>query len=454
MKVSFHIHDRGRVKSFDAFTQKEIDDLVERLTSIIDGQQTQDDQEGHVFHGNQYVEVPVGPKPTSHTAKSVRAGVAQLLASGHSFSKEDLMKATGAKLEQQVANALWELRKTTPPGGLVIVKVGSEYKLQKQTQVPAPPPAPGPKPPVAAPPPPPPEPPKAPEPAPTPTPAPKAPPTPVPEAPRAPGATVKNGVESWTPMKNAKTAAALARTLGYVKHVDFGKMSPEIINAHMSSLGDHLQEFPRLKDRQDFAGSAQQYSKWLQERRKVQVREVFIKRYPHFQPPRTAAAEEQLNSWVERFAGKKLKAPGRAWAVAYSSPGQSAVCFNEKYAKGTGNEELQRSLKYSMQTKFHPPGCDTVKSIADHEYGHQLDYLLGLRNHPELKRIVAETSGNMLSHRKANIQEALSTYAATNDAEFIAEAWAESKNNPNPRPVAQKVAALIRSEYAKKFGTA
>jgi len=45
-------------------------------------------------------------------------------------------------------------------------------------------------------------------------------------------------------------------------------------------------------------------------------------------------------------------------------------------------------------------------------------------------------------HMKA-IESHVSAYAMENEAEFIAEAWTEFLNNPNPRPVAKSIGELI-----------
>ena len=39
----------------------------------------------------------------------------------------------------------------------------------------------------------------------------------------------------------------------------------------------------------------------------------------------------------------------------------------------------------------------------------------------------------------------LSRYANTNAKEFLAEAWAEYRNNPRPRPVAKEVGDIVMS---------
>ena len=45
----------------------------------------------------------------------------------------------------------------------------------------------------------------------------------------------------------------------------------------------------------------------------------------------------------------------------------------------------------------------------------------------------------------------LSGYANTNINEFIAEAWSEYQNNPNPRPLSKQVSERLFELYKEKF---
>jgi hypothetical protein len=97
---------------------------------------------------------------------------------------------------------------------------------------------------------------------------------------------------------------------------------------------------------------------------------------------------------------------------------------------------MTEALKNDVKSGWHPIGCDTVKSVFDHEMGHQLDYALGLARDSELTNYY-----NSLS--SSEIKTGLSSYALENKKEFIAEAYAEYLNNPEPRPIARTVGEII-----------
>ncbi|MDE5861969.1 MAG: hypothetical protein K2H28_07225 [Ruminococcus sp.] len=68
---------------------------------------------------------------------------------------------------------------------------------------------------------------------------------------------------------------------------------------------------------------------------------------------------------------------------------------------GRNSERFIEELKIKVKIKFPPQGCDTIKSVVDHEIGHQLDKLLGISEMQEIRALfdVMEISDfkNMLS---------------------------------------------------------
>ena len=108
-------------------------------------------------------------------------------------------------------------------------------------------------------------------------------------------------------------------------------------------------------------------------------------------------------------------------------------------------DEVTESLKMQVNGKWHPVGCDTVKAVFDHEFGHQLDSFLGIRNKKEMIEILEENkkeNGKFLSEYSI-----FNKLDEINIKETIAEGWSEYCNNPNPRELSQKVGKLIEREY-------
>ena len=273
----------------------------------------------------------------------------------------------------------------------------------------------------------------------------------------------KTNFVPYTPQKTVADAARFVVQSNYAAAANFGKMNIDVVNAQIESLSFHLQKFPELAAEQRNMGSIQVRAKDIVKAGKSSEKEWAKLAVKKIQPNLT---EEQLEKEVEAFLNRRHKlekTSGKTWAYsvgdAHTYDTQrdwKGVFFNEKYAADT--ELFQKTLDVSLAIKWHPVGCDTIKSVADHEYGHQMDNLLKLVDKtgvgtrgftdPRMQKIWEDASKD----GKAGMKELVSEYAAENKMEFIAECWAEYLNNPQPRSTALAMGWLIEDIYAEKFG--
>lgn len=235
--------------------------------------------------------------------------------------------------------------------------------------------------------------------------------------------------------RTAKEAAAWAVQNDLADHADYTGVKPEVANAFNRSLFDHLQEFPELRQNQKFVGSCQaQFARW----RELEVQrliDAMIQSNPHLPGVDWRAVAE---GYV-----KPRKVNGDTWAHSWREPKVSGIAVNRKW--GADLAAFRQSLQQAVAAGFHPVGCDTIRSVVDHELGHQLDSLLGLSGDADV--LMAYTEAKSRGTRRE-----VSGYADKNIREFIAECWAESLNNPEPREFARRIADLVRARYADRFG--
>ena len=250
----------------------------------------------------------------------------------------------------------------------------------------------------------------------------------------------------YAPAKTSKEAASWAVENDLVTHANYGKLHVEIANAQNESLHRHIEEFPALRANQQFAGSGQEFNKHRHEARRKAYVDLLITKH-NYEPTRAEAiADRQVT---------KPKVPGNCWAFAAQNPSVkegNGVAFNDKHtAKDLSN--LKAKMAYAVANQWSPQGCDTLKSVFDHEYGHQLDYLLGLRKNQAVINLRQQVYGSgTYAEQRKRMKEEVCEYANENIAEFIAECWSEANNNPNPRPAAVKLAEIVRAEYARQHG--
>jgi SPP1 gp7 family putative phage head morphogenesis protein len=237
----------------------------------------------------------------------------------------------------------------------------------------------------------------------------------------------------FEPQRTAKAAAKWAVEQNLADYADFTGAKPEVANAWVQGLHETLLEFPELRGLQKFTGTAQaQYRRWYE----FQIQRITQESIDQGFAPDLA---EQYAKWVVI----KPKVEGTAWAHSMDAPEVSGIAVNVKFAKDPA--AFNRDLVAMVQNGYHPPGCDTIKSVVDHELAHQLDDLLGLSKDPEIDALYTQLRDT------DKIGNEVSRYAAKDIHEFIAEAWAEFRNSASPRTAAATVGRVLGERYRSRF---
>lgn len=250
--------------------------------------------------------------------------------------------------------------------------------------------------------------------------------------------------KKFVPAKTVKEAEKFAIDNDLARVVKFGKLDVAIANEMNQSMLENIERMPALKGRMSFIGSAQENGRlWNEGNFQFTLFQVRSK-YPE------KSAEEKY-AIAKKYA-KKTKTSGKTYAFARDKntgwdsdffEDVDGIAYNEAWGKKASVDKFKASLARDVENKWHPVGTDSLRSVMDHEIGHQIDYMLKLSKNPELQKLFRENRENM--------GEVLSRYGNKNIAEFIAESWAEYINNPTPRPLAKQVGDLMNAEYAKQF---
>jgi SPP1 gp7 family putative phage head morphogenesis protein len=242
--------------------------------------------------------------------------------------------------------------------------------------------------------------------------------------------TVNNS--KFVPSKNAKSAAKYLTENNIVDNADFGNLTDmDLINDWSRALFDTISEFPELRKNQQFTGSMQVFY----ERKRKSTFEAW-KNWKI----KSGMSESEAIEYTERNMP-----PIVPKGVASSSPdyNDSGISFNENH-EATYRESFRRA----EESGHWAVGSGNIKYIVDHELGHQLDDLLDLSRNKEVKKAF-----NKL--KKSNsLRAELSGYVEQTESikEFIAEAWAEYRNNAAPRPIAKLIGETAIAEYKGQFG--
>lgn len=250
---------------------------------------------------------------------------------------------------------------------------------------------------------------------------------------------VKQAIEGytpaeWTPKTVAEAEQFFRDKLGVNCSLKgFTKTNMAQIESIFRSVERHFQCWPELKKETLFVGT-------IRGRTELMTSALF-EEYKRLYP---GQRESLLLDMAKKYARKACASPGcYAYSHGYGKQyGLSGICFNTSWA----GEKIDKSLASDVKSKWHPPGCGTLKAVFDHELGHEIDRLLGLRSNADFLKLFNQEH----SKGKAHITEVLSTYGNKNAAEFIAEAWSEYLNNEKPRPIAVAVGNIIKKLYEEK----
>lgn len=274
-------------------------------------------------------------------------------------------------------------------------------------------------------------------------------PAPIPEnvaSQATPAAPQQNRI-TFKPATTIKEAEEFARNVVGIPRVSFKGVDVDVANAMNESLTNAFNYSRSIAARMNYYGSAQERNKML----KADLTDYWTQ-YFMGQGTRKEFAEAQAKKWASAMVGN---VSGNTYAIAYSGeintniyPGLADVVMryagigvNTKIGKSfTG---MEASVKGDVSTKWHPVGTGTVRAIFDHEFGHQLDYAFDLRDDP----VIVQKYGSM---NKDDIGNNLSRYGAKNIAEYIAEAYSEYVNNPEPREIATLVGGIVDREANKQ----
>lgn len=230
----------------------------------------------------------------------------------------------------------------------------------------------------------------------------------------------------------AKAAAEWAVKHNLADFADYTGIKPVVANAWNRSLFDHLEEFPELRVNQKFVGTGQaQFGRWLEIARQKYADTLVQRGY----------SQDDAAYWAEKRV-KPKKMDGSTYAQSWAQEDVAGVAVNSKFGRDV--VAFEQALVRDVDQEWHPVGCNTIRSVVDHEFGHQLDTLLGLSVDSE-----AIDAYNLAKLR--GMKGSVSGYANKNIGEFIAECWAEACNNPQPREFASTVARVIRARYRSRF---
>ena len=256
--------------------------------------------------------------------------------------------------------------------------------------------------------------------------------------------------KKFIPATSIEEANNYAMNVLEITHADYKGIDLAAANEWNKGLSENFKKFPELKERFGFVGETHARNMAAKKKYFDVHRET---RFEYLRKLNPGITDEILAPYVDEILAKDWRNFSKncglsvskydnaaSWSPTGWAKEFSGITVNKDNAKSLKVFEAQKAL--DVESKFHPVGCGTLKATLDHEVGHQIDSLLDLR-----KDSVILDLWKGFSKNKATQGDELSWYAGTNINEFIAEAWAEYCNNPNPRPTAKAVGERAEEVY-------
>ena len=246
--------------------------------------------------------------------------------------------------------------------------------------------------------------------------------------------------------KTIKEANKFAESIGF--EADYKGINIKCANEWNKGLYDMKTKYPEITDDIRFVGSTQARNKKMRE-----AATEFYKGYY-----KEMGFDDDIVAALAKKKGNGI--------INNVEVDETASSISSKHLRGLANQDLAKALEdckgitinkskfnnyenvikignRQVEIKYWPEACNNVKSTFDHEFAHQIDDYLGVRNNEEIIKLFNENT-------KDKIKDGLSEYAGTNIGEFIAEAWREYCNNPKPREMATKVGKVVEKLWEAK----
>lgn len=233
---------------------------------------------------------------------------------------------------------------------------------------------------------------------------------------------------------------------------DFGNLDNEVACQMVKSVYETKKQFDFID--MNFIGSIQARN----DRIASKLFDIYMAEYQRLNPE---WSREELKPFVDKLVKEnveKIKPAINTMAqsvfVEYPADGLSlatsyfaGISVNESY--GSDYQSFTKVKENEVLIGHKPKGCGTVKATIDHELGHQIANKLNACSDGNIVEIYKKFS------RLSEVEQAgtLSTYAAKNIGEFVAECWSEYSNNLQCRKVAAFVSKrLIDLNEAEEIG--
>lgn len=216
-----------------------------------------------------------------------------------------------------------------------------------------------------------------------------------------------------------------------IQEVSFDEATDkEFMKSAVETLEDTFKEYPDLKNYIRNVGSSH--------RALAKDRTYFMEAYAKAKGRKLMEGEKMQVISVFEKVRLPNNAPAGYYKVGGSSIGVSITGIMVD-ASLFNSDRYITIIKSGMDAGYTTKGDNIAKTVIDHEIGHAITNMLDLKNNTQIIKYYNQGEANKISR-----------YAQSSISEFIAEAWAEFRNNKNPSDISKKIGGIVNEEYIRK----
>ena len=173
-----------------------------------------------------------------------------------------------------------------------------------------------------------------------------------------------NNNNKFIPADDVTKAEEYARNVLGIKNVSYKGLDTFTANEFNKALEEYFREFPELKKQINFVGTCQERNRLLE----IEVRKYYENIYSKNRGKISDDTIEMYIEWDTKMFMNPFSLNPTTYAESFSKttdpnfPDFYGVSINGDF--GRNSEKFINALKLNVKMKFHPVGCDTIRTCS------------------------------------------------------------------------------------------